>query len=211
MAFFVSLEGTDGSGKSTQASLLARWLRLKGHQVTETREPGGTPLGDRVRELILDPGQPDSTPLTMALLLSASRAQLVSEVIRPALDAGRIVVADRYADSTVAYQSFGLGLDLSTVHELTRLATGGLRPDVIIYVDVEPETGMARIAARGTRNRLDTEALDFHRRVREGYRKLIAADPDRWVTVDGMAGPGSVERAIIEAIEPRLDEVAGVG
>lgn len=210
MGLFFSFEGPDGSGKSTQAHRIATWLRLHSYTVSETREPGGTPLGDRLRELILDPASPSATPLAMALLLSASRAQLLSEVIRPALAAGDLVLVDRYADSTVAYQSYGLGLHLETVKALATIATGGLRPDVIIYLDIEPEVGLARMRARGAPNRLDAQTLGFHHRVRAGYRQMMAEEPGRWIAIDGAGDPERVQQAIIEAIKPRLDGMAGV-
>ena len=208
MALFITFEGPDGSGKSTQAQLLTDALRNRGHDTLETREPGGTELGEAIRYLLLDPEAPAATPLAMALLLSASRSQLVESVIRPALDAGRFVIADRYADSTVAYQGYGLGLDTGTVRELARIATGGLKPDATIYVDIEPEVGMERRQARGAQNRLDQEALAFHRRVRDGYLEMISEEPERWIYVDGDAPPEAVHAGILQAIEPLLESAA---
>jgi dTMP kinase len=208
MPLFISFEGPDGSGKSTQARLLAETLRERGFRVTETREPGGTPLGERIRELVLNPSSPRATPLAMALLLSAARAQLVSDVIAPALKSGNIVIADRFADSTLAYQSFGLGLDAQVTQELARIATAGLRPDAVVYVDVPPEVGLGRIAGRGERNRLDAEAKGFHEQVRRGYHELARADPGRWLRIDGAASPEDVHRAVVEAIEPFLPRLA---
>jgi dTMP kinase len=206
---FITFEGPDGSGKSTQARLLAEALRARGHDVVETHEPGGTPLGVRLRELILDKTSPDPTPVAMVMLLSASRAQLVKQVIRPALAAGKIVIADRYADSTVAYQSFGLGVPRKDVAAVTAVATGGLVPDLTIYVDIQPESGLQRVRSRGATNRLDEKELAFHRRVRNGYFVLMREEPDRWVKIDGGGSPGAVQAAIMEEIEPRLGEVAG--
>lgn len=207
MPFFISFEGPDGSGKSTQARRLAASLRERGYPVTETREPGGTPLGDRIRQLVLDSAGPAATPLAMALLMSASRAQLVEEVINPALREGRIVITDRYADSTMAYQSAGHGLDRDVVESLTTIATGGLRPDLVIYVDVTPEVGLQRVRSRGIDNRLDREALDFHRRVRTRYRELIEAEPARWIVIDGFHSPHDVQADIMRAVEPILESV----
>lgn len=208
MPLFISFEGPDGSGKSTQANLLAGFLSARGHPVVQTREPGGTELGEQVRSLLLSRLSPVSDPLTMALLLSAARAQLVSTVIRPALGNGRsIVITDRFADSTVAYQSYGMGLDIEAVRDLTRIATGGISPKPVIYVDVSPEVGLSRISNREPGNRLDSESLAFHRRVREGYLQLLQSEPDRWIMIDGEAPRELVHRRIVQAVEPYLAEV----
>ncbi|HLJ66553.1 MAG TPA: dTMP kinase [Chloroflexota bacterium] len=205
MGLFISFEGPDGSGKSTQAHLLAEALRARGLPVTETREPGGTPVGERVRDVLLDPDSPSPSPLVMALLLSASRAQLVEDVIRPALARGDIVVVDRYADSTTAYQGFGLGVDRSILNEMRKIATGGLDPNVTVYVDVEPRVGAARMKRRGAHNRLDRESEAFHARVREGYRQLIAEAGKRWVCVDGDAPPEAVHQQIMTRLLPLIE------
>jgi dTMP kinase len=204
MGLFVTFEGPDGSGKSTQARMLAAALRGRDYRVTETREPGGTPMGERVRELILGPASPDGSPLTIAFLLSAARAQLVVDVIEPALRAQHIVVCDRFADSMVAYQGYGLGLDLDTVRTLVGIAVQGVYPDISIYVDVEPEVGLARCRTRGEPNRLDRAAVEFHRLVREGYLGEIAREPERWIAVNGDAPPESVHDAILRQLEPFL-------
>jgi dTMP kinase len=207
-SLFVSFEGPDGSGKSTQARRLAAWLHSQGCPVTLTREPGGTPLGDRLRELVLDPGSPPGSTLSVALMLAASRAQLVDDVIRPALARDEIVIVDRYADSTLAYQGYGAGLDLHYARQLTDIATRGLWPDLTLYVDVPPEVGLQRVRARGPANRLDGEAIDFHRRVRAGYLQMIAEQPQRWRCVDGTLPVDDVEQTIREAIEPLLARVS---
>jgi dTMP kinase len=208
MGLFLTFEGPDGSGKSTQAHLLASELRARGHDVVETREPGGTTVGEAVRHVLLDLNGPAMTPLTMALLLSASRAQLVSDVIVPALDAGRTVIADRYADSTVAYQAYGFGLDLDVVRELARIATGGLTPQVTVLVDVPVEVGLERIHRRGSHNRLDDPDIEFHKRVHDGYLQSISSDPSRWVIVDGTRDPGTVHMDVMHKLAPLLEEVA---
>lgn len=210
MSLFITFEGPDGSGKSTQARLLVAHLRASGYAVTETREPGGTPIGDHIRQLLLDPSSPPASPLAMAFLLSASRTQLVSDVIMPALAEGQIVVADRYADSTVAYQAGGQELDLDTVLTLGAIATGGLRPDITVYVDIEPAAGLARVAGRGPVDRLDALSLEFHRRVREAYHALGERESDRWMAVDGDFPPEQVHAAIMRAIEPRIARVTNV-
>jgi dTMP kinase len=208
MGLFLTFEGPDGSGKSTQARLLASELRSRGHDVVETREPGGTSVGEAVRHVLLDVNGPAMSPLTMALLMSASRAQLVSDVIVPALDEGRTVIADRYTDSTVAYQSYGFGLDLGVVKELARIATTGLTPRVSVYVDVPVEVGLERTHRRGSRNRLDVPDVGFHNRVRNGYLRSIEQEPDRWVMVDGTQDPESVHAAVMCKLTPLLEEVA---
>lgn len=204
MSLLITFEGTDGSGKTTQAHLLAEELRRRGLDVVETREPGGTELGEAVRALILDPASPAATPLAMALLYSASRAQLVETVIRPALGRGAVVIADRYTDSTLAYQGDGLGLDPEAMRVLTRVATGGLTPDITILVDVAPEVGVERAGRRGQLNRLDAGSLAFHRRVRAGYQALAAAEPKRWVTISGEGSPDAIHAAILRQLQPRL-------
>jgi dTMP kinase len=205
MALFISIEGPDGSGKSTQARLLAKALRDSGFSVLETREPGGTPLGERLRPLILDPESPPATPMAMALMYSAARAQLVADVIEPALAAGQIVIVDRYADSTAAYQGGGQGLNRGTIDALRRAATGGREPDVTVYVDIDPEAGAERMAARGPHDRLDAETVAFHRRVRAEYQRLLSENPDRWISVCGAAAPDVVHREIMDKLLPRLD------
>ncbi|MBV9278581.1 MAG: dTMP kinase [Chloroflexi bacterium] len=208
MPLFIAFEGLDGGGKSTQARLLAEALRRRGYAVTETREPGGTALGEGIRGLLLESDAPPATPLAAAFLLSAARAQLVSEVIGPALARGEVVIADRFADSTVAYQAFGYGLGRESMDRLVAIATGGLRPDVVVYVDIEPEVGLQRVQARGAGNRFDATGLAFYRRVHRGYRHLAALEPDRWVTVDGAGAPESVHSAVLRALEPILTRVA---
>ena len=208
MGFFLTFEGPDGSGKSTQARMLAHALRERGQHVVETREPGGTPVGEAVRRVLLDIDGPDMSPLTMALLLSASRAQLVSDVISPALQAGASVIADRFSDSTLAYQSYGFGLDLTVVRELAVIATAGLVPLISIFVDVPVEIGLERIGRRGSRNRLDVSDPTFHERVRNGYLREIERAPERWIVVDGTAEPDTVHGAILTQLAPLLEEVA---
>jgi len=157
-----------------------------------------------VRHLVLDPDSPEATPIAATLLLSAARAQLVDQLIKPALAAGKLVIVDRYADSTLTYQGFGHGVELDTVRTLTRIATHGLRPDIVIYVDVPLEVGLRRVETRGATNRLDAESAAFHHRVRSGYLQLAQDEPERWITVDGSAAADLVHRAVLRAIEPLL-------
>lgn len=180
---FVSFEGIEGSGKSTQARRLAQEM---GPSVLLTREPGGTDLGRGIRRLLLDGGE--TSPEAEVLLFFADRAQHVVEVVRPALEAGRLVISDRYVDSTYAYQGYGRGVALHLLRATAELATGGLTPDLTLFFDVPVDLGLGRVTARGSRDRLETEERAFHERVRAGYEALIEADPKRWVRIDA-SGP----------------------
>jgi len=187
---FIVLEGPDGAGKSVQARMLAERLTEHGLPVTYTREPGGTPLGEQVRQILLDPSDVARGPVADALLFNAARSQLVPDVIVPALERGDIVVLDRYATSTMAYQGYGSGVDRDVLGTIERLSTGGLLPDLVIVLDVPVEVGLARRDAGHVDEltRFEDESrhdLAFHQRVREGYHDMAAADPDRWVVLDG--------------------------
>lgn len=180
---FVTLEGPEGSGKTVVARRLAEELGRRGRRVVLTREPGGTRLGERVREILLGRADLEIDPRADALLFNAARAQLVAEVIRPALSAGSVVLCARFADSTLAYQGYGAGLPVAELRDLARIATGGLDPDLTVLLDVDPEVGIQRKAA-GARNRFEAIDLDFHRRVRAGFLELAEAEPRRWRVVD---------------------------
>ena len=201
---FVTFEGGEGSGKSTQLERLASRLRTRGLDPLKTREPGGTPLGEGIRELLLDPARRPS-PMAEALLMEAARAELVAGVIRPALAAGRIVLCDRYDDSTLAYQGGGRGLDAELLRVLNRAATSGLEPDLTLLFDLDPEAGLARRArAAMPANRLDREPDAFHARVRARYLELAAAEPGRFVVLDASLAPERLEALVWAALEPRL-------
>ncbi len=205
----ISFEGPDGAGKSTQVRALASFLRRTGYEVVLTREPGGTSIGDQIRAVVHSTANTAMAPTAEMLLYAASRAQLVSEVIRPALAAGRIVLCDRYADSTMAYQGFGRGLDRAMLATLTAIATGGLVPDLTLLLDLDVERGLSRRRDEGEEmNRLDLEALDFHRRVRAGYLTLAAAEPARWVRIDAGRSPKEVEADVQRVVEGRLPVVS---
>ena len=191
---FITLEGPEGAGKTTQLRALADFLRGCGHAVVTTREPGGTAIGDQIRHVLHDTANVAMSPTAEVLLYAASRAQLVAEVIQPALDAGRVVLCDRYADSTMAYQGYGRGLDRDALAALTAVATGGLRPDLTLLLDLDVERGLARRRDEGEEmNRLDLETIEFHCRVRAGYLTLAAADPTRWQIIDADRPPAAVQ------------------
>lgn len=201
---FVSFEGGEGSGKSTQIARLAARLRSMGLDPLVVREPGGTPVGEGIRALLLD-HERRPTPLTEALLMVASRAQLAATILQPALDAGRIVLCDRYGDSTLAYQGGGRGLDAAMLAEWNRAATGGLVPALTVLFDVPTALGLdRRRAAAGATNRLDREPSEFHERVRRRYLELAAAEPGRWTVLDATVGTDELEARVWEIVGPRL-------
>ena len=204
---FITCEGPDGSGKTTQARLLATFLEEQGYPVCFTREPGGTSIGDQIREVLLDNlDNREMRPRTEMLLFSAARAQHVEELIRPALSAGQIVVCDRYYDSTLAYQGYGHGLDLEALRQITMFATGGLIPDLTICIDLDVQTGLERRRKdkEANWNRLDDLALAFHQRVRAGYHELLKLEPARWVLVDGDRPVDAVQAEVRQVVLDRL-------
>ncbi|NMC29831.1 MAG: dTMP kinase [Pelolinea sp.] len=178
---FITLEGPDGSGKTQQIRLLSTFLESRGYKVFSSREPGGTPIGDKIRDVIMDMRNTSMHPRTETLLFCASRAQIVEEVIKPKLQEGYIVILDRYADSTMAYQGYGHQNNLNTIRQLLDFATGGLRPDLTLLLDLDPEVGLNRRKKGGGEwNRLDAYQLELHKRVRAGYLEMAAQEPDRW-------------------------------
>ena len=198
---FVAFEGGEGVGKSTQIARSAQWLRGLGHDVFETREPGGTKLGRQLRQLLLDPDG-DVTPRAEALLYAADRAQHVETVIRPALAGGAIVLSDRYVDSTLAYQGTGRGL--GDVRVITGWATGGLLPDLTVLLDLDPQIGLHRANQRAVPDRLEGASLDFHEAVRAGFLALAAEAPVRYVVLDAGLDTDTVASRVQEAISARL-------
>lgn len=201
---FVTFEGGEGSGKSTQIARLAARLRAMGLDPLVAREPGGTPVGEGIRALLLD-HERRPAPHTEALLMVAARAELTANVLRPALEAGRIVLCDRFGDSTLAYQGGGRGLDHDLLLGLNRAATGGLVPALTLLIDVPVRIGLdRRHRAAGATNRLDREPVEFHERVRARYLELAAADPERWRVVDGTVAENELEARVWEAVGPRL-------
>lgn len=181
---FITLEGPEGSGKTSHLPHLVEYLREKGYTVFPTREPGGTSIGEQIREVIHDLKNVEMHPRTETLLYQAARAQIVEQVIQPRLKAGEIVISDRYYDSTIAYQGYGHQQDLGQVRTLVKYATGGLVPDLTILLDLEVEEGLKRKKNDNEWNRLDAYTIEFHRRVRAGYLEMVRQEPDRWVVID---------------------------
>jgi dTMP kinase len=196
--FFITFEGPEGSGKSTQSNRLEVRLNLAGVVTVTVREPGGTELGEQVRKTLLGFNRLKVSSWSEACLFSAARAQLATEVIGPTLQAGHVVICDRYSDSTMAYQGYGRGLDLQLLRALQDAVTGGVRPQLTFLLDLPVEEGLQRIPQEH-RDRLDREVMDFHRRVREGYQQLAAKEPDRWVTVDARRAPDNVADEVFTA------------
>jgi len=204
VSLFITLEGPDGSGKSTQVKALGDRLRAQGHNVCLTREPGGTQIGDQIRAVLHDLQNTAMQPRAEILLYSASRAQVVGEVIQPHLARGGVVVCDRYADSTLAYQGYGHGLNLEVLRTITNFATGGLWPDLTLLLDLEAEAGLRRRKAGGEWNRLDAYDLEFHQRVRQGYLTLAAEEPARWVVLPAEGEVEELGERIWSAVAARL-------
>jgi dTMP kinase len=201
---FIAFEGPEGSGKSTQIRLLRQKLCEEGLEPVVTREPGGTPASDAIRAVLLDPDL-SINPLSEFLLYSASRSQHVEEVIAPALQAGRLVISDRFAGASVAYQGYGRGLELSFIHDLTARVTGSIRPHLTILLDLDPAEGLARVAARGQKDRLERADLSFHQRVRTGFLEIARADAS-WVVLDATQSVYKLSNAVWDAVQARVNE-----
>jgi dTMP kinase len=222
MSLFITFEGPEGSGKSTQARLLYERLNAVGYPVILTREPGGTRIGELIRRILVDLRHTEMAPTTETLLFSAARAQLVSEKIRPYLNTGGIVLCDRYADSTYAYQGYGLGRDFDELQAIITVATGGLMPDLTFYLDLPVEDGLQRkLQAKGRAdqvsgnsltvpaewNRLDARDLAYHQRVAAGFAELIRRDPQRWRQLSADQPVDALADQIWSAVEPQLRKV----
>lgn len=208
---FITFEGSEGSGKSTQISMLAAYLSDRGLPVLATREPGGTRIGEQVRKCIHDVNNTEMTAEAEVLLYSASRSQLVDELIKPALSDDKIVLCDRYSDSTIAYQGYGRGLNLDTLYAIMRFATGGLRPELTLLLDIEVQAGLARRAGgSGEMNRMDLQTAAFYQRVRDGYMTMVANEPERWIVIDANRPANEVQmdlrRLIIERLNLNLNQ-----
>jgi dTMP kinase len=202
---FITLEGPEGSGKTAQLPILGEYLRLHGFNVLTTREPGGTSISEQIRTVLHNLENKEMNPRTEILLFQASRAQLVEQVIKPHLLKGGVVLSDRYADSTLAYQGYGHQIDIESLRVLVTFATGGLKPDLTILLDVDVETGLRRKELKGEWNRLDAYDLEFHRRVRQGYTQLVQAEPERWQVVDASQSPKKVQDELRRVVAERLN------
>ncbi len=181
---FITVEGTDGSGKTTQIKLMDEYLRSKGHEVIVTREPGGTKINEKIRSIILDPENQEMGMITEMLLYASARAQLVSEVIKPALSEGKLVICDRFVDSSYVYQGFGRGLNLKMITEINRVALDGIAPDITFFFDISPNVALKRRIDSTGADRIEKEKMEFHMRVYNGYKKLAMLYPDRIKIVD---------------------------
>ncbi|MDY0125005.1 MAG: dTMP kinase [Anaerolineaceae bacterium] len=203
---FITFEGPEGSGKSTQLPELARYLESLNLPVVKTREPGGTAIGDQIREVLVSLDNTELHPRTEILLFLAARAQLVEELIIPSLRQNKIILCDRYGDSTLAYQGYGHGLDLDTLRAMLEFATGGLKPDLTILLDIDVLTGLKRKKVKEEWNRLDAFELSFHERVREGYHILAGQEPERWKIVDATQKPEQVQNEIRALVLAALEK-----
>lgn len=204
---FITFEGTDGAGKTTQIQRLAADLRQTSYDVCLTREPGGTPISEQIRDMLLNPDHSEMAATTELLLYAASRAQHVSEVIKPALEAGKVVISSRFADAMVVYQGYGRGLDLERIHRLNRIATDGVTPDVTFVLDLPVEIGLQRVQnSRGGLDRLEREKIEFHRRLREGYQTIAQQEPQRLKIIDAQVSPKQVYAQIQSIIQPLLPQ-----
>ncbi len=204
--FFITLEGVEGCGKSTQADRLVAWLRERGYGVVLTREPGGTPLGERLRDVLLDVGGSMLAETELFLYL-ASRAEHTSEIILPAIERGSVVISDRYADASVAYQGGGRRLGTDFVRSLNQVATRSVKPDVTFLLDLDPKEGLSRLDGRasgGTRDRIERETIEFHQRVRDAYLAEAERDPERFVVVDAREDVETIAARMAAALEDRL-------
>jgi dTMP kinase len=201
---FITLEGPEGSGKTSHIPYLVEYLREKGYTVFPTREPGGTSIGEQIREVIHDMKNVEMHPRTETLLYQAARAQIVEQVIKPRLEDGEIVISDRYYDSTIAYQGYGHQQDLEQVRALVKYATGGLVPDLTVLLDLDIEVGLKRKKNADEWNRMDAYTVEFHQRVRQGYHDMVKAEPNRWVVVDAGQAWEAVQQDLKQVIMHKL-------
>lgn len=202
---FISMEGPDGSGKSTQIELLKKYFSEKGYEIIITREPGGTKISEAIREIILNKDYTEMSYMTEALLYASARAQLVSEVIKPALEAGKAVISDRFVDSSAVYQGMARGLGVENVYKINEFALQGIMPELTIHLDLPAEVGISRKNDQKELDRMELEAIDFHERVAEGYRKLAALSPERIYTIDATQTIEVIHKKIVDKLETILN------
>ncbi|HBM75598.1 MAG TPA: dTMP kinase [Clostridiaceae bacterium] len=201
--YFISIEGSDGSGKSTQIKLMKEYFASKGFEVVESREPGGTRIGEKVRNIILDNENVEMSPVTEALLYAASRAQHVTEVIRPCLKQGKVIICDRYIDSSIAYQGVGRGLGIDVVSKINSVAIQGIMPDLTVFFDIDPEVALNRKIEDGKADRLELEKLEFHKKVYKGY-KQIASTNSRIKIIDASRSVMEIHKDVVNIIDEFL-------
>ncbi len=199
---FISMEGPDGSGKSTQIELLKAYLEDKGYEIIITREPGGTVISEDIRRIILNKDYAEMGYMTEALLYASARAQLVTEVIKPALEAGKAVISDRFVDSSAVYQGMARGLGVETAYQINSYAIQGIMPQLTIHLDLPAQVGISRKKNQAELDRMELEAVDFHERVAEGYRKLASLDPNRIKTIDATISIEDIHAKIVDYVEP---------
>lgn len=203
---FITVEGPDGSGKTTQLQLLVRSLTEKGYEVVVTREPGGTKVGNSIREVLLSPEHDEMTPRVEMMLYAASRAQNIDQVIRPALKRGAIVVCDRFVDASIAYQGYGLQYDLNQILSLNEWATAGIKPDLTFLFDLTPDQASRRMKDRGQLDRIESRDESFHQRVYDGFKKILEQHPDRMVRIDANATIEMIQDEVLDITLERLNE-----
>lgn len=203
---FITVEGPDGSGKTTQLQLLVRSLTEKGYEVVVTREPGGTKVGNSIREVLLSPEHDEMTPRVEMMLYAASRAQNIDQVIRPALKRGAIVVCDRFVDASIAYQGYGLQYDLNQILSLNEWATAGIKPDLTFLFDLPPDQASRRMKDRGQFDRIESRDESFHQRVYDGFKKILEQHPDRMVRIDANATIEMIQDEVLDITLERLNE-----
>lgn len=202
---FISMEGPDGSGKSTQIDLLTKYLESRGYEIVVTREPGGNAISEAIREIILNKDYTEMSYMTEALLYASARAQLVSEVIKPALDEGKAVISDRFVDSSAVYQGMARGLGVDNVYKINEFALQGIMPDITIHLDLPASVGIARKKNQAELDRMELETLDFHERVAEGYRKLATLSPERIHTIDAQLPVEEIHHMVVELVGKVMD------
>jgi dTMP kinase len=201
---FITVEGTDGAGKSTQIELLVKYLQNRGFEVVVTREPGGTSISEKIREIILDVENSEMSDITEALLYAASRAQHISQKIKPAVEAGKVVICDRFVDSSIAYQGYARGLDMSLIEDVNGYAVDGMAPDATLFFDIKPEIGIARKKNVQSLDRIEKETLDFHYKVYNGYKELLQKYPQRIKRIDAQKDVEEVHAQVVEVLKEIL-------